>query len=71
VFNLASGQPRRIGDILATMIARASVPIRVEVDPARLRPVEIMRAVGDATKAREVLGWRPEAFMVDFKERQD
>lgn len=57
VFNLASGQPQRIGDILEKMIARASVPIRVEVDPARLRPVEIMRAVGDATRAREVLGW--------------
>jgi len=64
VFNLASGQPRRIGDILAAIIARASVPIRVEVDPARLRPVEIMRAVGDATKAREVLGW---AASVDFQ----
>ncbi|MCA7120268.1 MAG: GDP-mannose 4,6-dehydratase, partial [Acidibrevibacterium sp.] len=64
VFNLASGQPRRIGDILAAMIARASVPIRVEVDPARLRPVEIMRAVGDATKAREVLGW---GASVDFR----
>jgi len=40
------------------------VPIRVEVDPARLRPVEIMRAVGDATKAREVLGW---SASVDFQ----
>lgn len=56
MFNLASGQPRRIGDILATMIARASVPIRVEVDAAGLRPVEIMHVVEDATKAREVLG---------------
>ncbi len=57
VFNLASGRPRRIGDVLAAMIARASVPIRVEVDAARLRPVEIMCAVGDAAKARESLGW--------------
>lgn len=60
VFNLASGTPRRIGDILAGMIARASVPIRVEVDPARLRPVDIPRAVGDASAARKALGWRPE-----------
>lgn len=59
VFNLASGQPRKIGDILAAMIARAAVPIRVEVDPARLRPVEIMRAVGDAGKAYRLLNWKP------------
>ena len=62
MFNLASGTPRRIGDILAAMIARASVPIRVEVDPVRLRPVDIMRAVGDATKARDLLGWTVSAL---------
>lgn len=60
VFNLASGTPRRIGDILAAMIARASVPIRVETDPSRLRPVEIPRAAGDASAARSALGWQPE-----------
>ena len=43
MFNLASGQPRRIGDILATMIARASVPIRVEVDLARLGCASVKR----------------------------
>lgn len=59
VFNLASGNPRRIGDILAEMIAQASVPIRVETDPDRLRPVEIMRAAGNADKAKELLGLFP------------
>lgn len=59
VFNLASGTPRRIGDILAAMIARASVPIEVEIDPERLRPVEIMRAAGNADKAYRLLNWNP------------
>jgi GDPmannose 4,6-dehydratase len=35
----------------------------VRVDPAFLRPAEVDHLIGDATKARRVLGWRPE---VDF-----
>ena len=31
--------------------------IRVEVDPRYLRPTEVDRLTGDASKAREVLGW--------------
>ena len=59
ILNLASGQPRRIGDILAELVALAKVTIRVEPDPALLRPNEMPRAVGDASRAREVLGWKP------------
>ena len=33
---------------------------RVEVDPRYFRPTEVDRLIGDATKARERLGWRPE-----------
>ena len=32
--------------------------VRVEVDPRYLRPTEVDMLLGDATKAREVLGWR-------------
>jgi len=37
----------------------------VAVDPRYFRPTEVEALVGDATKAREVLGWRPR---VTFKE---
>lgn len=33
--------------------------VRVEVDPRYFRPTEADHLRGDATKAREVLGWRP------------
>lgn len=36
----------------------------VEVDPQFLRPAEVEKLCGDATKARTVLGWKPE---VDFE----
>lgn len=37
----------------------ASGAVRVEIDPRYLRPTEVNCLVGDATKAREVLGWHP------------
>jgi len=37
----------------------------VELDPAYLRPAEVDRLVGDASKAKRVLGWEPQ---VTFKE---
>lgn len=59
ILNIASGQPRRIGDVLDELLELAGVDARVEVDPARLRPSEIPTAVGDATLARDMLGWSP------------
>lgn len=35
--------------------------MRVEVDPRYFRPTEVDLLVGDATKAREVLGWAPKS----------
>ena len=36
----------------------------IEVDPRYFRPTEVETLLGDATKAREHLGWRPE---ISFK----
>ena len=33
--------------------------VRVRIDPRYFRPSEVDELCGDATKAREVLGWRP------------
>lgn len=60
VFNVASGKPQRIGDVLETLLSSARSPIRVEVDPERLRSSSASRVAGDASKLREVLGWRPQ-----------
>ena len=59
IYNLASGSPVRIGDILEDLIEMSRVPIEVEQDPARMRPAEISTLVGDASRARERLGWQP------------
>jgi GDP-4-dehydro-6-deoxy-D-mannose reductase len=59
ILNIASGRPVRIGTILEMLLARATCPITVRVDSSRLRPIEIMRAVGDSTRARQDLNWTP------------
>lgn len=59
VYNIASGRPRRIRDILDALIAQSGMAIEVREDPAKLRPNEIPAAYGDASKARERLNWVP------------
>ena len=59
VFNVASGTPRRIGDILATLMAMAGVNAEVSIGAGLVRRAEIPTARGDASAARAVLGWAP------------
>lgn len=59
VFNLASGYPRRIGDLLQNMIALSEAQIEIEIDRARLRPNDTPRAIGNSQHARDILGWEP------------
>lgn len=59
IINLASGRARRMQDILDRMIALSGVSLRVEQDPARMRPSDIPTATGDARLARAMLGWAP------------
>lgn len=59
LLNLASGIPRRIGDILDELISRTTVRIGVASEPMRMRPNDTPVAVGNAERARAVLDWRP------------
>ena len=60
ILNIASGVPRRVGDVLAELLALAGVEAQVATDQARLRPSEIPLALGDAGGAERLLGWSPQ-----------
>ncbi len=61
VYNLASGRAWAIQEILDYLLGLSSVrPILVKLDPARLRPSDVPVLVGDATKARQAVGWVPQ-----------
>ena len=57
--NLASGIGRRVGDALDALVTRAGIAVRIEESAAALRPNDILRSLGDASRAREMLGWVP------------
>jgi GDP-4-dehydro-6-deoxy-D-mannose reductase len=58
VYNLASGAARSIAELLERLVELAGVEARVEVDPARMRPVDMPLLLGDAGRLR-ALGWEP------------
>jgi GDP-4-dehydro-6-deoxy-D-mannose reductase len=59
IVNIASGQARRIGDIVTELAALAGVDLSVNVDAARVRTTDIRLARGDASRAHSLLGWSP------------
>jgi GDP-4-dehydro-6-deoxy-D-mannose reductase len=59
IFNLASGIPRRIGDLLDILLSFSRREIEIRPDSARMRPNEIPRVLADATLARTLLDWAP------------
>lgn len=64
---LATGKTHSVRDLLETAFNAAGLnwEEHVEIDPKLIRPAEVDYLCGDATKAREKLGWVPE---VSFEE---
>jgi GDP-4-dehydro-6-deoxy-D-mannose reductase len=60
VFNLASGVPRAIGELLDVMLSYARVRIAKHVNPTLQRGNEIEVIAGDSCAARSILKWNPE-----------
>lgn len=61
-FVVATGEVHTVGEFAAAALARVGVEdwrAHVEIDQRFVRPTDASVQVGDATKAREVLGWRP------------
>ncbi len=58
-YNIGSGRPRAIREVLEALLAMTQARVRVEVDPQRIRPVEIPVSAADIARIRERLGWQP------------
>lgn len=58
--NIASGTPRRVGDILDALVARSPLGFKIEIDRDKLRPTDVVRVVGDGARARRFLDWTPQ-----------
>lgn len=60
VYIIGSGRAWSIQQVLDLMLTQSRVPIRVEQDPARLRPSDTPVMYCDASKFRAQSGWEPE-----------
>jgi len=65
-FVVATGKSHSVRECVELAFGYAGLDWRqyVKVDESLLRPAEVHHLVGDASRAREVLGWQPE---VDFQ----
>ena len=60
VYNVGSGEARSVQSLLDTLLAFTSVEVRVERDPARMRPSDIPEVRADIRKIQATTGWTPE-----------
>jgi GDP-4-dehydro-6-deoxy-D-mannose reductase len=58
-YNVCSGRAYRIADLLEMLISSAQAKIRVETDPARLRPSDTPIVLGSFARLEADTGWRP------------
>jgi GDPmannose 4,6-dehydratase len=63
---IATGIAHSVRDLVEIAFGHVGLDWKkhVKVDPAFLRPAEVDHLIGDASKARRVLGWQPS---IDFK----
>lgn len=59
VYNVCSGEDRSVREVLDILLSLSRVPVRVEVDPGKLRRADIPALRGDNRKLRELTGWKP------------
>jgi dTDP-glucose 4,6-dehydratase len=66
-FNLGVGREVRIGELADIILAQVGRPVRIVVDPQRLRPEksEVQRLLSDNRLARQRLGWEPSVSLPD------
>jgi GDP-4-dehydro-6-deoxy-D-mannose reductase len=58
-YNVCSGIAYAIREILDGLQARVKIPVRVEIDPSRLRPNDTAVLLGNPERLQAATGWRP------------
>lgn len=64
IYNLCAGRTASIAEALDRLMAVAGVKVRIEVDPDRLRPLDIPLLCGDPGRLL-ALGWKPQRTLDD------
>jgi GDP-4-dehydro-6-deoxy-D-mannose reductase len=57
-YNVCRGAGTSLTELAQSLIARARIPLRLEVDPARMRPADVPYLVGDPSRLERTAEWR-------------
>jgi GDP-4-dehydro-6-deoxy-D-mannose reductase len=58
-YNICSGRPVKMADVLSGLLAKSSVKIAVTPDPSRVFADQVVAAWGDNSRIRRDTGWAP------------
>lgn len=59
VYNVGTGKPYSMQEILDLLLSMSKVKLKTKLDPARLRPSDVPVLYSDCTKLKELTGWEP------------
>ncbi len=59
VYNLGTGRAYAMQEVLDLLLSLSKVKVKVEVDPARLRPSDVPILLPDCSKFVTLTGWKP------------
>jgi len=61
-YNLGTGSEIRIGDLEEKIVKEIGRPVKIVIDPKRLRPEksEVFQLLSDNSLAQKILGWQPQ-----------
>ncbi len=65
IYNVSSGEPVRLEDVVLRLCVLAGWKPILEVDAADVRPDAVPHLVGDSTKLRSATGWTPRRTLGD------
>ncbi|MGA2323112.1 MAG: NAD-dependent epimerase/dehydratase family protein [Sedimentisphaerales bacterium] len=64
IFNICSGKPIKMADLLKMMVTCAGVDIKIGVDPERLRGTSDINTIfGSCEKLQHYCGWKPQTSL--------
>jgi GDP-4-dehydro-6-deoxy-D-mannose reductase len=64
-YNVCSGVDVSVETLAHRLLALAEVDLKIEEDPALMRPVDVPVLVGDNSRLRAAVGWEPQISLDD------
>jgi GDP-4-dehydro-6-deoxy-D-mannose reductase len=64
-YNVCSGTPVEIKDVLRRLISLAAVAVEVREDPERMRPSDVPLSFGANARLRDATGWAPRRSLTE------